>query len=216
MFVVNTPELSGHEEAGVFSFVEAYQANLANQYGLNASYSRHAFGLTEDVKTLKQVMHSWTSQYGTLERVYVLNTMSLLPLQYLTVDTQVTSLLNLLPRFDVTTKHAYYNLFEQVGTHFIHNAAFGGSMQLQQVFETKRFRNFTETSVLDLLNLKFDFLTLRDIVLRNQTWEESVDEYVASTYNYTNFKGGDPATTFRFDQYKVRYYLRIGTSLTPL
>jgi hypothetical protein len=202
VFVVNTPELSGHEEAGVFSFVEAYQANLANQYGLNASYSRHAFGLTEDVKTLKQVMHSWTSQYGTLERVYVLNTMSLLPLQYLTVDPQVTSLLNLLPRFDVTTKHAYYNLFEQVGTHFIHNAAFGGSMQLQQVFETKRFRNFTETSVLDLLNLKFDFLTLRDIVLRNQTWEESVDEYVASTYNYTNFKGGDPATTFRFDQYK--------------
>ncbi len=138
-----------------------------------------------------------------MERVYVLNTMSLLPLQYLTVDPQVTRLLNLLPRFDATTKHAYYNLFEQVGTHFIHNAAFGGSMQLQQVFETKRFRNFTEASVLDLLSLKFEFLSLHGIVLRNQTWQELVDDNVTTSFNITNFKGGDPSVTFTFNQYKV-------------
>ena len=204
IFVVNTPELSGHEEAGVFSYIEDYQASLTNQYGLNVSYSRYALGLTEDVKTLKRVMRSMSSQYGILERVYVLNSMSLLPLQYLTVDPKVTSMLNLLPRFDITTKHVYYNLFEHLGTHFIHNAAFGGSMQLQQVFEVKRFRNSSETSVLDLLSLKFGFLTLSNIILRNQTWEEAFDETIVNSYNLTNFKGGDPSTSYRFDQYKVR------------
>eukprot|EP00029_Vermamoeba_vermiformis_P009710 TRINITY_DN4936_c0_g1_i1.p1 TRINITY_DN4936_c0_g1~~TRINITY_DN4936_c0_g1_i1.p1 ORF type:complete len:1173 (+),score=320.49 TRINITY_DN4936_c0_g1_i1:56-3574(+) len=202
IFVVNTPELSGHEEAGVFSYVEDYQTNLANQYGVNASYSRYGFGLTEDVKALREVMTSVSRTYGAMERVYVLNTMSLLPLQYLTVDPHVTNLLNLLPRFDVTTKHAYYNLFEQVGTHFIHNAAFGGSMQLQQVFETKRFRNFTQTTVLDLLSLKFDFISLHGIVLRNQTWEELVEDNSTTVYNVTSFKGGDPTVAFQFNQYK--------------
>jgi hypothetical protein len=201
--VLNTPELSGHEESGVFYSATDYQASLANQYGLSGAYDRYALGLTEDVTSLKQVLSTMNRHWGVMERVYVLNTMSLLPLQYMTVDPHVIKLLNVLPRLDVTTKNVYYNLFEQLGTHFVHTAAFGGSMALEQIFEVKTFANITEGTLLDLLSFRFDFLTMPGLTLRNESWEQSIRMYISESYNVTNFKGGDPNVQFTFDQYQV-------------
>jgi hypothetical protein len=197
VFMMANPEVEIDEVSEVYNDTTEYLVKKARTTGFSVGFFFGLFGSSETTISVQNTLKKSSNVFATYDRYYKLFDAMLMPPccgdGSLQMHQYAAHAIKQLPRYNKDSKDDYMRFIQFYGTHYLHKATFGGQISMQQVVDTSKLVDSTETFIKRQSGFTFGFIiTLSFSSAHSDYSRRLTNEFKEASTQSIRYIGGNP------------------------
>jgi hypothetical protein len=197
VFIMANPEVIIDEVSEIYNNTDEYFEKKAKTTGFSFGFFFGLFGSSQTTISVTNTLKKTSNVYATYDRFYKFFDAMLMPPccgdGSLQMHQYAAHAIQQLPRYNKDSKDEYMRFIQFYGTHYLHKASFGGQISMQQVIDTSKLSDSSETFIKRQSGFTFGFIiTLSFSSAHSDYSRRLTNEFKEASTHSVRYIGGNP------------------------